>query len=166
MVNIFLGIGSNLGDKKKNLNNAIDSIVKLPDIKAIKKSSFYKTKPWGELNQPFFLNCVVQLTFNKQIDLNILLKLLQKIEITMGRKRNIVWGSRLIDIDILSAGDQIINSKELTVPHPHLQKRKFVLVPFCEIAPFEEIVTLNKSVKQLLNDCTDSLGVKKYQTDK
>jgi 2-amino-4-hydroxy-6-hydroxymethyldihydropteridine diphosphokinase len=155
---IFILLGSNLGNRKANLEKAalgIENRVGL--IK--KRSSLYETKPWGKSNQPDFLNQVVLLESNLPIE-SVLDRVLE-IEQDLGRKRDEKWGARLIDIDLLYAEDRIIDSDKLSLPHPGIPDRRFVLQPLVEIAPDFVHPALKKTNWQLLEVCRDILLVKK-----
>lgn len=130
---VFLGLGSNLGDKKANLAHAIDLISQTERVVITRQSSLYITAPWGKTDQDEFLNQVIAL----ETSLNPLelLRVLQKIEIKLGRLRNEKWGPRVIDLDILLFGEEIVALPELVIPHPHMYARLFVLIPLQEIAP-------------------------------
>jgi 2-amino-4-hydroxy-6-hydroxymethyldihydropteridine diphosphokinase len=145
---IYLGLGSNLGDRKCNLEEAILQISKFAVIK--KASSIYATEPWGLKDQPQFLNQV--LFVESALKPDELLSQLKIIEKKMGRKRSVRFGPRLIDLDILFYDDLILNSPELTIPHPRLRERAFVLVPLAEIAPKLVHPLDHKTVKELLQD--------------
>ncbi len=137
---IYLGLGSNLGDKKGNLKKALE-LLSQSGIKIEKKSSLYQTKPYGCLEQEDFYNIVIKV--ETSLSPQELLKLCQKIEKKMGRQRTIRWGPRLIDIDILLYEDLSLDEKNLALPHPGLFKRSFVLLPLVEIfspklSPFEK----------------------------
>jgi len=126
-----------------------------------RRSSIYETSAWGNEDQPAFLNSVIKIETN--LNPKKLLHQILLIEEQIGRTRsNEKWQQRIIDIDILFINDDVINLPELKVPHPFLQKRMFTLIPLSEIA--EDIIhpVLKKSIKQLLNECTDKLEVKKY----
>lgn len=133
MVKVYLSLGSNIGDKSKNLNKAISLIKTHPDIKNIRVSSFYKTAPQGYVQQDIFINCVVG--FYTKLSGKDLLELCQNVEKKLKRVRLFRWGPRIIDVDILLYGDEIINTPELTVPHPRMYERAFVLVPLSELEP-------------------------------
>ena len=133
MKNVFIGLGSNLGDKEQNLEDALYRIKADNRISILKISSLYITEPWGNTNQDDFLNQVIKI----QTDLpaRVLLYKLQEIEIKMGRKDEGKWGPRIIDLDILLYGDEVIDFFDLTIPHRYLKERLFVLVPLQEIDP-------------------------------
>ncbi len=128
---VYLGIGTNLGNKRKNIREAIRLLRR--EMKVTKVSSFYKTKPVGYLNQPDFLNAVVEAKTN--LTPLQLLKQVKVIEKTMGRVKSVHWGPRLIDIDILLYEGRKVNSSKLIIPPPQISKRGFVLKPLQEIAP-------------------------------
>lgn len=130
---VYLGLGSNLGDKTENLAQAIDLLADHNKIKMTRKSSLYITAPWGKTDQDEFLNQVVEI--DTELTPLELLHVLQQIEIKLGRLRNEKWGPRVIDLDILLFGEETIALPELVIPHPHMYARLFVLVPLQEIAP-------------------------------
>lgn len=129
---LFLGLGSNVGNRKVNIQQAIQLISDIVPIQKI--SSFYETAPWGKIDQPSFLNAVLQASIPNDAPEEFLTKL-QEIERTIGRKKREKWGPREIDIDILFWGDRTIQTDTLTVPHPYWKERDFVLKPLLEIAP-------------------------------
>lgn len=158
---VFLSIGSNLGNKKNNLQEAIDCIKKY-DIKVIAISNIYETEPWGFETD----NCFYNITLKITTDLNAfdLLSILLSIENNMGRIRNNEnksYISRIIDIDIITFENQIIETAKLTIPHPYMHKRKFVLLPLQEIEPFFIHPISNKSIDRLLQECEDSTAINK-----
>lgn len=115
------------------LNLAIEKIQQKPHIELLKKSSFYRTEPFGYKDQPDFINAVIEI--QTKLSSIELLNFLQKIENQMGRVRNIKWGERLIDLDILLYAEEIIHLPHLQIPHPGITERLFVLIPLQEIAP-------------------------------
>ncbi|NLB51412.1 MAG: 2-amino-4-hydroxy-6-hydroxymethyldihydropteridine diphosphokinase [Syntrophomonadaceae bacterium] len=127
----YLGLGSNMGHKRQNLEYAIEAIDSIEGINVTKCSSFYDTEPWGKTDQEYFLNAVIEIITH--LPPQELLKKLQEIEIKMGRQRLEKWGPRNIDIDILLYGDEVLDGQELKVPHPHMRHRLFVLIPLREI---------------------------------
>jgi 2-amino-4-hydroxy-6-hydroxymethyldihydropteridine diphosphokinase len=130
---IYIGLGSNIGDKEKNLKAAIEKISSRDGINLEKVSSFIVTKPVGELAQPDFLNAVVKAKSDLKAD--DILRITQGIEQEMGRRRAVKNGPRIIDLDILLYGEEIIDSDHLRVPHPRMFERDFVLRPLFEIEP-------------------------------
>jgi 2-amino-4-hydroxy-6-hydroxymethyldihydropteridine diphosphokinase len=157
METAFLLLGGNIGDREKIICNAI-SLINSNAGTVEQVSSFYETEPWGMLNAKSFLNIALKLT-TKLTAFELLDELL-KIEELLGRKRNQLiteYESRPIDIDILFYGSTVIQTTQLTIPHPHLQTRKFVLVPLCEIASEFIHPVLRKSIFSLLNECQDKL---------
>lgn len=144
---IYLSLGSNLGDREQNLVNAIRHLAGVGTI--VRTSSFYETEPVDYTQQPSFVNCVVAI----QTDLTpaqLLAEALQ-IELKMGRQRvpGRIKGPRLIDIDILLAEDQLVSTPELTVPHPAMHARRFVLEPLSEIAPNAVHPIFKRTIRQL-----------------
>lgn len=143
----FLGLGSNLGDSENLLDNAIQELSKAPHTEVKKQSSLYQTKAWGLEDQPDFLNCVVEVeTF---LEAENLLNFVQTIENNLGRTREVKWGPRSIDIDILFYNDAIIYQEDLLIPHPYIEERAFVIEPMKEIAPFWIHPVSGKQMRQL-----------------
>ena len=158
MIDVFLLLGSNLGDREAYLKKAIDLIETELGV-AVKKTSVYETEAWGKTDEPNYLNQVVQVDTTLSAR-QVLEKILQ-IEIRMGRVRERKWGSRIIDIDILFYGQHMINEPGLIVPHPELHNRRFTLEPLSEIVPDLEHPLLKKSIFQLKSELKDNLIVKK-----
>lgn len=127
---VFLGLGTNLGDRVYNLKLAVNRIGMLMKIHEL--SPIYQTQPWGYSDQPIFLNQV--LSGDSVLKPHLLLKKLKEIELELGREPTFHYGPRVIDIDILFYGKFIINRQNLVIPHPHLQERAFVLAPLADIA--------------------------------
>ncbi|MGA1865229.1 MAG: 2-amino-4-hydroxy-6-hydroxymethyldihydropteridine diphosphokinase [bacterium] len=158
-VNSYLGLGSNLGNRIKNLEIVTEALSSHPGIRINAFSSFYETEPVGYKEQGWFINQVIQIeTSLTPMDL---LKATQKIEEDMGRKRVVKWGPRIVDIDILLYADLIMTDSSLTIPHPNLTKRRFVLVPLAEIAPSLIHPTLGESISKILIDSPAGDLVKK-----
>jgi 2-amino-4-hydroxy-6-hydroxymethyldihydropteridine diphosphokinase len=150
--NIFLSIGSNLGDRLYNVHQCLNLIEE--EIGSIeKKSSVYETEAWGNKMQQPFLNMVIEV--HSPMMPHQILETINKIESGMGRVRVEKWEPRIIDIDILYFGDEKISSKDLTIPHPLIQSRKFVLIPLAEIAPTFKHPAIHKTNQALLSECSD-----------
>lgn len=158
MNDVFLLLGSNLGDRKLLLQTAIEKIAKRVG-RIQKESAIYETQSWGKTDEPDYLNQVIFLKTG--LPANIVLSEILGIEADMGRKRDEKWGSRLIDIDILFYNEEIIKQDGLQIPHPELHNRRFTLEPLAEIAPDFVHPQLQKSMLRLKKELTDSLIVKK-----
>ena len=162
MGKVYLLLGGNLGDRKMLIANAEDELRKqIGDI--VLKSSLYETKAWGREQQPNFLNKA--LGINTKLNAFEILKIIQNIEIKLGRKRVEHWGSRTIDIDILFYENEIIDTEDLKIPHPLINMRKFVLSPLLEIIPDFIHPGLKKTIRELYLICEDKLEVTKIKTD-
>jgi 2-amino-4-hydroxy-6-hydroxymethyldihydropteridine diphosphokinase len=159
----YLGIGSNLGDPIENCRTALREIASLKNVQVLRRSSLYRTEPVGDRLQDWFVNGVVEVrtTFTALQ----LLKALQWVEQAMGRERRDRWGPRTIDIDILLYGQDIIKAGGLVVPHPELHKRRFVLVPINEIAPYVIHALYGISMKGLLDRLEDDRAVERIDAD-
>jgi 2-amino-4-hydroxy-6-hydroxymethyldihydropteridine diphosphokinase len=158
MNKVYLLIGGNMGDRMANLAQAIHLINQ--EIGPIQlTSSIYETAAWGNTNQPDFLNQALML--ETSLDAETLMHQLLNIEIGMGRKRDIPMGPRTIDLDIIYFNDLVIENELITIPHPKIAERRFVLIPLSEIAPKFLHPVLNKTNEALLKDCGDSLAVYK-----
>ncbi len=131
MVKVYIGVGSNLGDRKKNIEKAYKFLNNIQGIKIRKTSSIIETEPWGYKNQPKFLNTVWEI--ETELSPEKLLKTLKKIEKTVGRKKTFKWGPRVIDLDILIYGRKTINKKNLKIPHPQIKNRVFILKLLSEL---------------------------------
>jgi 2-amino-4-hydroxy-6-hydroxymethyldihydropteridine diphosphokinase len=152
---IFIGLGSNLGDRRLNLQRAAE----LLQIEILKNSSLYETEPVGYLQQPWFLNSVIWVqTELSPVDL---LRRCQEVEKKLGRKRDIPKGPRTLDLDVLFFNQVILNIPDLILPHPAIPERRFVLEPLNEIAPDFIHPVLLKIVSELLRDCPDQSIVRK-----
>lgn len=152
----YLLIGSNVGDTKENLQNAIKQIETNCGF-IYKKSALYQTAAWGNVEQPHFLNQA--LVLKTDMSAKKLMKQLLHIERLMGRVRTTKNAPRTIDLDIILMDETVVFSEFLTLPHPSLQERKFVLLPMASIAPTAFHPILNKTIEQLLTECTDNLEV-------
>jgi 2-amino-4-hydroxy-6-hydroxymethyldihydropteridine diphosphokinase len=144
----WLGLGANLQHPQAQLTEAIKQISHIPECEVLQVSSFYQTPPWGDEDQPDFINAVVKI--NTSLQAIELLHQMQAIENDMGRvRKDRRWGPRLIDIDLLLFGDESIESEELTLPHPRMHERAFVLLPLYELDPLIEIPGLGTAEKLL-----------------
>lgn len=142
----YIALGTNLGDKEKNLKQALLFLMQ-QGVEVIKVSSFMLTEPYGVLDQPKFLNAVCEV--NTYLEPCALLRTLLAVEQAMGRVRLRRWGERNIDLDLLIYENFIMNTPLLTLPHPDMQNRDFVLLPLAEISPELMHPVLNKSMEQL-----------------
>jgi 2-amino-4-hydroxy-6-hydroxymethyldihydropteridine diphosphokinase len=129
----YVGLGSNLEDPVRQITHAFDLLDQIDDTRVIARSSLYHSAPFGPVEQPSFVNAVALL--DTKLDSQTLLLKLQAIEDSQGRKRDIRWGPRILDLDLLVHGDREIHEPKLTVPHPGIAERNFVLLPLREIAP-------------------------------
>jgi len=133
MARAYLGFGSNLGDREKRILTAMELLDRAEGVSVVSRSTLYETDPVGETDQPPFLNAAAGV--ETELSPRELLKLIREIEKTIGRTPTYRWGPREIDIDILLFDDLIIDEEGLTIPHPRMHERRFVLVPLLEIAP-------------------------------
>ena len=147
-VTAYLGLGANLGEREATLAQALNILHEYPTIKITKISSLYETEPMGFTEQPTFLNMVAEA--RTSLNQDGLLAAALAIEQELGRVRTKRWGPRVIDIDVLLYGDLQFHSAALTVPHPRLAERAFVLIPLAEIAPGLVLPGLGITVKKLL----------------
>ncbi len=162
MARAFLGLGSNLGDRIQNFRQAIGFVKHLHGLTFVKMSPVYETEPVGYSGQRDFLNAVIEITFKMSCE-NLLHKL-QKIELALGRKREMKWGPRTIDIDILTIDSVYYNSPQLKVPHPELSNRMFVLKPFDDIAADYPVFSLGKTVHRLLEMSRDKKRIRFFMS--
>lgn len=158
MPTIFLSLGSNIGDREKNLHTAIMALAEA-NVRVTRVSSFYETEPVDLREQPWFLNCAAQA--ETELPPLELLGALREIESHMGSRKLVPKGPRLIDLDILLYGEETIDTPELQVPHPRMLLRKFVLMPLAEIAPNLRHPSWGEIVSQVLDGLGDSRAVRK-----
>jgi len=146
---IYIGIGSNLGDREENCKKAI-ALLEQKGIKVLKRSTLYETEPWGFKKQPKYINMAIEAVTD--LEPEELLRTLKEIEVIMGRVTGVRWGARVIDLDILLYDDIIIKTPHLKIPHQYMQEREFVLKPLCEIAPDKVHPAFKKSIKKLFTE--------------
>lgn len=150
----YIGIGSNLGNALKNCQHAAESLSLAKEIEITRVSSFYKTDPVGIENQNLFINAVVEI--KTALSACNLFQTLQNIEKNMGREREVKGGPRIIDLDLLFYGQEVIQDADLIVPHPEIQKRRFVLEPLCEIASYFIHPVFGVSIRGLKDRLSDN----------
>jgi 2-amino-4-hydroxy-6-hydroxymethyldihydropteridine diphosphokinase len=155
-----VGLGSNLGDREDSIREALERLSRRDRIRLIRTSSVYETDPVGVTGQPTFLNAAAHLA--TELNPAELLEVLQEVEREMGRRRTVRWGPRIIDLDLLLYEDLILDRPHLTVPHPRLARRAFVLVPLAEIAPEAVEPCSGLRVDQLLRTLGSIAGVRPY----
>ena len=155
----YIGIGSNVGDKARQCERGVSELLKLDRHRLLRRSSLYKTQPIGHIAQDWFINLVIKL--ETEMDAPALLSSLKEIESRLGRVQTLRWGPRAIDLDILFFNDHQIQKDDLTVPHPLIQDRQFVLVPLVEIDPDFTHPVLKKTVKELLERLKEDQGVER-----
>jgi len=159
MKTAYLSIGSNLGNREDNIGDAIAALAKR-GIRVVKESSLYETEPVGFRDQGWFLNCAVEV--ETTLGPAELLEAIWGIEQSMGRHRTVPMGPRVIDIDIVLYDDQIVENENLSIPHPRMLARNFVLVPLDEIAPHVLHPIAQKTIHELLADSRDSSEVRPW----
>lgn len=147
---VYLGIGSNLGDKEAYMENAVSRLKADKKIRAVRTSDWIVTKPYGGVEQDDFLNGAISL--QTLYSPSELLHLLQSVEKEAGRERKIHWGPRTLDLDILFYEDFISDEADLMVPHPDMQNREFVLRPLDQLCPYYQHPLLHKTVRQMLKE--------------
>ncbi len=155
----YIGIGSNLGDKLSQCQQAVSEILKVDRNKLLARSSFFKTQPVGYTFQDWFVNGVLKI--ETDLEAPELLRRLKTIESQLGRTETIRWGPRTIDLDILFFDDIEIHTEELQIPHPRVQDRQFVLIPLAEIDRNLVHPVLKKTIQELLDDSKEDQGVEK-----
>lgn len=164
MPDVFLSLGSNLGDRLENLRRAIARLDAHPEIDVILSSSIYLTEPVGGIQQPDFLNLVLEL--DTSLEPGDLHAICRDIEVELRRRAGrIAMGPRTIDLDILLYGQLILAEADLTIPHPRMMERAFVLVPLVEIAP-DVVIPDNGTAANALAHCTDTSRIERFSTIK
>ena len=159
---VYIGVGSNVGDRRENFFEALERVAKLPDTRILKESSLYESEPLGE-SKDWYVNGAIEIETRFKPD--ILLTKFKNIERAMGRKKvKKRWGARIIDLDILLYNSQVVKKKNLRIPHPEMISRKFVLVPLSEIAPQIIHPVLGVTISELLINAKDDKKVHLYHS--
>ena len=149
----YIGVGSNLGDKLENCRSAIQLVGRISACRLKAQSDFFRTSPVGVEGQDWYVNSVIAI--EAEITVHQLLRSLLSIEADLGRERKEKWDARTIDLDILLFGQDVVEDHDLTVPHPYMHLRKFVLVPMIQLAPNLMHPVLDKTMLQLLEGLSD-----------
>jgi len=151
----YLGIGGNLGDVRSNFLNALQNLRDHPACRVLRISPLYRTEPWGGIQQPDFLNLVVEIKWDAP--LLELFEFIRAIETAAGRVRvkSSAWGPRTLDLDILLFGSQQCDEKEIIIPHPRMRERRFVLAPLADLAPDLTPPGWNCTIQEALLSCID-----------
>jgi len=160
MVEAFVGLGSNLGNRKKNINNSLRLLVQREDIDIIARASFYETEPVGPI-QPWFINTAVKIETTSSPE-NIL-RACKEVEKRIGRVDSLKWGPRLVDLDLLLVNGYVLDRQKLTLPHPQMEERRFVLLPLLELEPDLVHPGLGAPLQELLLQTEEDKKVIKLQ---
>jgi 2-amino-4-hydroxy-6-hydroxymethyldihydropteridine diphosphokinase len=164
MATAFLSIGANLGDRVATCLRALEALAAHPNVELVQRSSLYETEPVGGVEQPPFVNLAAELT--TRLEPEALLRLLKATEVELGREPGIRWGPRIIDLDLLVYDDRVIESDALSLPHPRMHERRFVLEPLAEIAPGLRDPRSGRTALEMLTDL-GNLGawVRRFDVD-
>lgn len=154
MARVYLGLGSNMGNRQKELEFALESLKNHPAITLVKVAPIQETDPVGYLEQANFLNTVAEI--ETELEPALLLATLHQIEQSAGRFRTVRWGPRVLDIDILLYDTLVFSAANLTIPHPRLREREFVLSPLAHLAPDMPVPPDNRTVRELLSQYQQS----------
>ncbi len=159
--NVFLSLGSNIGDRQLHLEEATRLLNETKELSIVKTSSFYETDPVGYTDQDAFLNCVIEVTTD--LEPYDVLSHCMHVEQELKRKRIIRWGPRTIDVDVLLYDDLVMTDEKLTIPHPRMHERAFVLIPLYELN--QNIKIQNRPIKELIDQVSDD-GIRKLTHEK
>lgn len=157
---VYLGLGSNLGDRAVHLEQAMEALA-AAGVEIVRRSSLYTTEPLGFGPQNWFLNCVVEAA--TELMPRQLLRATQRVEREMGRRRQVRYGPRIVDVDILFYGGNVVSMSDLEIPHPRIAERRFVLVPLREIAPGLRHPTSRRTIGELLASTPDRGEIRRWQ---
>lgn len=153
---LVIGLGSNLGNRYAYIKKAVWAIEQALGQQG-DEAQYYTTEPWGDANQPGFINTAILLHSDQ--DVSDILDILQKIEVDLGKASIRKWGPRCIDLDILFYGDDVVDTRDIQIPHPHLHERAFVLQPLCDLVPQFMHPVLLKSCQVLLGKVPNDTGL-------
>jgi 2-amino-4-hydroxy-6-hydroxymethyldihydropteridine diphosphokinase len=162
MATIYLSLGSNQGDRARYIGRAIEALAE-PGVNLLQESALYETEPVGTSSKSWFLNCVIKAETNLLPPQ--LMHTLLDIERSLGRRRRVLRGPRVIDMDILLYDDRVVSTDHLKIPHPRMAERRFVLVPFAEIAAEVRHPIFNKTIAELLAETPDRSEVRPYRSE-
>lgn len=157
MARFYLSIGANLGDRMATLRQAVRLLTDTPGVMVTAVSPFYETPPWGKIDQPAFINGAVAV--ETELSGQELLDACLDIERRLGRVRHEKWGARTIDIDLVYSPDETCRTETLTLPHPYLTRRAFVLVPLRDLAP--DLILCGRSIGDWLDQLPDTDSIRK-----
>lgn len=158
----FIGIGSNRGKPADACRKAVRKLTETLEVRLLRCSSLYRTEPVGPYDQPWFINAVAEI--RTSLPPRLLFDALKEIERRMGRTEGPKWGPRLIDLDLLLYGQEVVQERDLVIPHPELHRRRFVLVPLCELASYAIHPAFGVSVRGLLERLEDPCRVERYDS--
>ncbi|OPZ62945.1 MAG: 2-amino-4-hydroxy-6-hydroxymethyldihydropteridine pyrophosphokinase [Firmicutes bacterium ADurb.Bin506] len=158
---VYFSLGSNLGDRADNLQRACGAMSESGILSHLRASPVYETDPWGPVPQGPFLNCVVSArTCSSPVEV---LQMVRRIETELGRTRQVRWGPRTIDIDILLFGDETVDLAELQIPHPRMWERAFILIPLAELVPDMKVPGVGVTLREFAQGLADAASVRRLE---